>query len=230
MNIEEIISISIYKALRDKLVVDGWLPNIENFDIENDNIDVVETESISYENAKNQIKQTKGFCIEVFPFSSNQAKGLKSVPRIVLDIHHFLPGEIGLDTTTFYEKDEESGLYTRKKDIGVLSDLTFTIYAVGNSSTQIYIMNNIILSVLPYRGYIKRYNEDELKPYNNLFVDLIDKGKSNDLEEGVMERFFKYEIPDIQELESLILEGTVVPINEITLETGFEEHINEIED
>jgi hypothetical protein len=218
MTVEEIISITIYQSLREKLVVDGWLPDIVNYDIENEAIEIAETAMRMYNDALTAIKNNKGFAIELFPYSSNQARGYKKVPRIVVDLLEFLPGEIGNDTSVNYTKVEGESYYTRKQDVGMLSELYFMVYAVSNDVSQLAIMNELIMTVLPIRGYIKRYPDATLREYNNLFVDLIDKGKNTDLEEGVIERYYKYKIPDIAEIGPLVIEGNVPAINQINID------------
>ena len=108
--------------------------------------------------------------------------------------------------------------YVRKINNPVLSDLQFFVYAVANSVEQLYIMNEIIMSTLPYQGYIKKYNTEGLQPYNNLFVILNDKGVTRNNNEGVSERYFNYEIPDIQELPDVIAAIGISPIKEIKVE------------
>jgi hypothetical protein len=219
MFIEEIISKTIFKTLRQEVVSRGYLPNINNYDIDNTN-DTLAKEAIqSYKQAQLAIRNERGFCIEIFPFSNNQSKGYKSVPRIVVDVLEFLPGKIGLDPRSFFEFNSLSNSYIRKKSSPLLSELNFMVYASGNSAEQVILMNDIIMTCLPMRGYIKKYDEETLKPSNNWFIVLEDKGKRDNLEEGITERFYRFLIEDINELPDIVLEDNIPSIIHIELDT-----------
>lgn len=213
---EELIQLTIYHAIREMLVAEGWLPDIMNFDVENPDDTVASNAAKAYQAAMKQIATTKGFCIELLPFSSNQAKGYKKVPRIVIDTLQFLPSFIGNDTQVNYELQGE--YYIRTQSESLLSDLDFNVYAVGNDSKQMRIMNNLITQVLPKRGYIKKWNQQFL-PSGNFFVKLLDAQKDDDLPEGVMERIFRYQIPEVPELPDRLLAGTIPRMVQIDWET-----------
>lgn len=218
--IEEIISRMLFHTVREKLVIEGWIPDIKLFPgIDSNDPDVVETQSNLYNIACKNIKDTKGFCIEVLGFSSNQYRDDKRVARIVIDIQQFLPSETGSDTSVYYEKVTINGkdMFTRKQGIPLLSDLTFTVYAVASNTNQLMIMNNIIMQCLPIRGYVKPLNEDDLLPSRNYFMRLIDKGKTGELPLGIMERYYVYNIPDLQEIGPTSLEGNVPMITEVDI-------------
>ena len=202
MELEELIELTVFELIRKKLVQLGWLPDINGYNIESlvDSVAIAAAESFRADKAS--IANSKGFCIEVFPFSSNQAKGFKKVPRIVIDSLQFLPSMLGNDTKAFYELSGEK--YVLKQAESTLSDFSFNIYIVGNTAEQIRVMNHILMSVLPKRGYIKRYNED-FKASGNFYVKLLDAQKSEDLPEGIIERVFRYEIPEVSELEPTII-------------------------
>lgn len=218
MLIEQYIERTIYHAMREKLVVEGWLPDIMNYDVENPDPNIAKAAVDSYYAQMKTIANNKKFAIEVFNFGSNQTKGMKKVPRIVIDTLQFLPGMIGNDTTPQYVKNEETGYYTRETSESIRSDLNFNIYAVGNTSEQMRVMNNLIVSVFPKRGYIKTLDNSQLQLSGNFFVRMIDAQKDDDLPEGVMERIFRFEIPDLNEIDNQVLEGNISPMKEITTE------------
>lgn len=224
--IEKIISDTIFHSIREILIADGWYPDaksIPNYD--SNDINLAKAAKVTFENQKNNIVDNKGFCIDLLGYSSNQYKDIKKVPRIVVDIHQFLPNDIGTDTKVYYEKAEieSTEVYLRKRTNPLLSDLDFTIYIEGINSNQIIVMNEIVNRAIPYKGYIKPLNEESLLPYNNYFVHLIDKGRSSELLEGIMERFFSYRITDIMEIPENILSDYISKITEIDLETKTEE-------
>lgn len=219
---EEIIQLTIYHALREKLVVEGWLPDIFDYDVENPDKGISQLAVKAYTDAMKAIAATKGYCIEIFPFSSNEAKGYKKVPRIVIDTLQFLPGFLGNDTQMTYER--QGDYYVRVQSENLLSDLDFNVYIIGNTARQIRVMNDIVSQVLPKRGYIKRYNSDFLKS-GNYYIKLTDAQKSENLPEGIIERIFRYELPEVQDLPDTIFAGNISPIKTIETEVIVPEDI-----
>lgn len=218
--VEEVISRMLFHIIREKLVVTGWIPDIKLFPgIDSNDPDTVELQTILYNAECLAIKNAKGFCIEVLGFSSNQYRDDKRVARIVIDIQQMLPSETGSDTSVYYEKTTLNGkdFFTRKQGIALLSDLTFTVYAVAANTKQIMTMNQLIMETLPIRGYVKPLGEINLLPSKNYFVRLLDKGKTGELPLGIMERYFVYQITDLQEIGPTSLEGNVPVLTDITI-------------
>lgn len=215
---EDIVTKSIFHAVRERLVSEGYLFDLVAIDYDNptDTPEETKLKTDEYEQGMKDIANTKGYAIELFSFSNSQTKGYKKVPRIVIDIQFIIPGNLGNEVAKYYEKT--GNYYISKQSQPILSDLTFMVYAVGNSAKQMVVMNQLILQSLPTRGYIKLYSED-FKFSQNLFVDLIDKGKTDGLQEGTIERWFKYQIPDITEIDERIISDNIAPINDINLET-----------
>lgn len=214
--IEQIIVDEIYHTLRQKLVTLGYLPDIMDYDIMNSDTVIVNQQVLAYEAACKAIKDgPKGYCIDLISFSSNASKGEKKTPRIVIDVHQFLPGDIGNDTTVWYKKI--NNYYVRQRNSPLVSNLTFCIYAVAANSSQMVMLNHIIMNTIPALGYMKPTDSPDLLESNNFFVALRDKGHTPDLPAGIIERYFIYEIPDIQEIETITIPGNIVPISEIEL-------------
>lgn len=221
--IEKIVTDEIYETLRQKLVLLGYLPDILTYDTMNNDVNIVESEMTRYDTDLKAIVTAKGFAIDLKGFGSNLSKSEKAVPRIVIDIHQFLPGNLGNDTNIYYELHPD-GYYIRKRDAPVLSNLIFCVYAVAKNQQQIILLNDIIINTIPFRGYMKRTNEAALRYSNNFFVQIKDKGHTPGLPEGILERYFIYEIPDLQEIRPIIITGdNIVPISEIDTEIKLEE-------
>lgn len=225
MTTEKTISTLIFNAIREKLVVEGWTPDISlipNIDSTDPNLAEIAWEL--YNSQSNVIKTVKGFCIQPVGYSSNQYRDDKKVARIVVDIQSALPSTLGNDTAVFYEKQgtgtiEDPAYYIRKRSISLLSDIYFSIYAVGSNTNQVMVMNDIIMEIFPHRGYIKPENQVDLLPSGNFFMTLTDKGRTNELPIGILERYYIYKISDIQEIPDTVLSGTVPVIKEIDLTT-----------
>lgn len=224
MAIEKEITEMLFEVLRQKCVVEGWTPDIKLFpDTESEDPDLVEAAFESYYAAMRAIADTKGYSIEVLGFSSNQYKDNKKVCRIVIDVHQFLPSELGNETAPEYIKHEsETGeiYYTRMVGITSLSDLTFSVYALGYQAHQMITMNELIMECLPRRGYLKPLNEEQLLPSQNFFVRLTDKGRTGELPLGIMERYFVYQIMDCQETQGTILPGNIPAVVDISIESS----------
>lgn len=226
--IEKRITDMLFEVIRQKLVVEGWLPDITLFpDTQLDDPDLVEAAFDLFEAQMLTIAQTKGYCIDVLGFSSNQYKDEKKVCRIVIDVQQFLPSELGNETAPEYiphENPDGSIYYTRMQGITSLSDLTFTVYAIGYRSEQMIIMNKLIMECLPRRGYLKPKEEPALLHSQNFFIRLTDKGRTPELPIGLIERYFVYQVMDCQETEGTILPGNISAIKDISLETQVEDN------
>lgn len=223
MTTEQIVTRSVFESVRQRLVVNGWLPDITALDIDN----VTDTPAQSQQKMQQwqqqlkAIETSKGYAIELFNYGSNQAKGSKKVPRIVINNASFLPsGEIGNDPSVSYIK--QGDYYIKEQAENVLSDLMIIIYAIGNTDEQMYNMNQLILKGLSRRGYLKKYDLDLPLFSGNFFSVLTDKGETEALEEGVMERYFVYSIKDLAEIEPELGDEQIAPINDINIETELE--------
>lgn len=221
--LEQDIVDMLFEVLRQKVVVEGYLPDIKLFpDTQSNDPDIVEPAMELWMQAMKDIAADKGFCIDVQGFSSNQYKDDKKVARIVIDVHQFLPSELGNDTSVYYDKftnPDGSIYYIRKRGVSLLSDLTYSIYALGVNANQVILMNKMIMEVMPHRGYLKPLAEPTLLSSGNFFVRLIDKGRTFELPKGIIERYFVYQMTDLQETGPDTIPGTVPGINDITIDS-----------
>jgi len=222
-NLEELLERSIFHAIREKTVAEGYLPNINTFDVSNIDNTVAAAAKVSYENAKTNIFNTKGFVVDVFGVGNNQAKGLKKVPRIVVDTQTFQPGTLGGDTSPVYEN--VNGIFVKSSNPSLASDFFYNVYAVANNVKQLRVLTAIISSALPRRGYIKTYLDERLQFSGNILTVFTGSMDSDDLTEGVMEKVFSYASTDVfeglPETITTIVNGEefdLVPISEIKLE------------
>lgn len=225
-NLQELLERSIFHSIREITVAEGYLPDIKDYDIENTNLTEATLAKEQFELAKVNIVNNMGFVVDIFSSGNNQAKGIKKVPRIVIDTVSYLPGIMGGDTTPVYTNI--NGVYVKTKNASVTSDLTFNVYVVSNTIKQARILNAIISRALPRRGYIKTYLNSTIEFSGNIFIKFMMHGDSNDLAEGIIESYFNYEAPDIfenlPETIPTIVNGqpfNIVPISEIDSTTLF---------
>lgn len=213
---ETILERSIFTAIRDISVSMGYTLNISEYDLNNVDDNVVLSEQARYITDSKAIAESKGFYIEVFGFSTSQDKGHKKVPRISVHTRSFIPGQLGGDTTPNYEYNSVSNEYVRTKNPGQSNDYYFSIMITGNSTEQIRLLNSIVLTALPRRGYIKKYFDTTLQRSGNIFVEFTGSDEQDDNSEGVLERALMYSILDVFDMDDIITLDSVPPIIDIT--------------
>lgn len=202
-NTEEIIEKSVYLSIENILLREGYIPNIKLFDIENADINIARAAQNSYDAAVKAIQVSKGFAIELFGYTTNQDRGVKKVPRIVIDTEGFYPGSIGKDSTAQYKMNQTGTAYNKEFDGQKTSDLYFNIYLVANNVQQIRVLHGVLSESIPRWGYIPRYvDEDtpfELVSDGNIFIEYISYNQSDDEDRGVIEKVYRYMTPDVVE-------------------------------
>lgn len=205
-NIQELLERTIYHSLRLTTVAAGYVPDILQYDVENPDIAISVAESNRYKADLAAIKTEKGFAIELFNSGPAQQRGSLKVPRIVLQTEAFLPGGLGLDTTEQFDErpDGNFGVYANPF-LTQTSDMYFNIKLVGNSVKQERVLNGILLSTLPRRGYIKWADQPTLLPSQNIFVHWAGHGEDMIEEEGIIEKSHRFFIADVKELDPVLL-------------------------
>lgn len=215
-NIEEALERSIFHILRKKTVEYGYVPDVDNYDFTNPDKEVVRQANLAYKEALADIIADKGFAIELFNYANSQSYGTKKVPRIVVRTEAFLQGQLGTDTTVQYRLDEE-GKYKKYQSTSLLSDFYFHVYLIANTTEQIRVLHQIMVTSIPRRGYIPWYDKDFLK-HSNLLVRYISSADYEWNAEGIIEKAYRYEIPDAHEVEDYLINNEqVAPIEEIVV-------------
>lgn len=216
VNAQEVIERSIYHGIRSVVVELGYLPDIYTYDLENPNITIAEAEQERYQQDLYSIKQNMGFVVELFNYSTSQQRGKLKAPRLVIETESFGIGMLGVDPTLEYEKVQ--GVFKKKKNADILTDLYFNIRMIAKSSKQQRLLHQVIVNALPRKGYIKKYTENSLRPNNNLFVRYMSYADLSWTDEGILEKVYRYQIPDVNEVERYVQAEDVAPINNIILE------------
>jgi len=213
-NIEEALERSIYHALRLKIIEEGYLPNIDDYIIDDDNLVIAEASQIDYKNAIANIVKDKGFAVEIFNYSTAQQRGSLKPPRIVVDTQAFLPGLLGHDTTLDYKLNSDGTKFDGNRFVSLTSDFYYSVRLVANTTKQIRVLHGLMVSVLPRRGYIKWYGDTALRPTGNLLNRYVSNGDFSWNTEGIVEKVYRYEIPDVHEIDPEII-TSVAPITQI---------------
>lgn len=212
-NIQQELERTIYEAFRVTLVKEGYLPDINLFDVENEELEIAKAAQKAYlEAIANIADGPKGFAIELFSNSTAQQRGQLKTPRIVLETEGFYPGELGIDTTPKYIKNQE-GKYTVVNAPSETSDLFFAVRLVANNTKQIRILHGVNAVTLPRRGYLG-WHDKEFMRSGNLFFKYISFYQNEFPEEGIIEKIYRYMVPDVHEIDDLPI-GIAPPIIEI---------------
>lgn len=217
MLLEEAVERTIYHSLREEIVKRGYLPDIYDYDIENTDLTIAKSENIRYNVDLKAIKVDKGFAIEVFNYSNNQSYGDKEVPRIVIHTDSFIPGSLGLDPSRKYEKNID-GSFKVLKSVEMVSDFYFSLNLVANTVSSMRQLHDIMANVLPRRGYIKWYQDNGLRPYSNLLIQYLASADVSFLSEGIMEKVYKYMIPDVHEIDDKTIYDNIPAIINIQVD------------
>jgi hypothetical protein len=206
-NIQQDIERSIFEIIRLKLVEEGYLANIKSY-TQNQN------GANAYKAANNAIASTKGFYIEIFGAGSQQAKGEKTVPRIIIQPQRALPGDIGQPITSI-EKGGNS--YTQFKHPFTTSNYQIDIKAVWNTVVQYRIINAILAETVSTRNYIPFYNA--AVPTDNFFMENLNTGyDASDSEQGTTESVYMFQITDINLRNPQTIKSNGPLITQITTE------------
>lgn len=212
-NIQESLERSVYHAIRAVTVKEGYLPDITSYDIENTDNQIAKTEDKKYQQAMVDIVTAKGFCVEIFGTTPTQAKGALKPPRIIIDTQAFYPGSLGIDTTPSYRTNQGGG-YSVFTGASQTSDFYFNVRLVSNTTEQNRVLHGIMVNALPRRGYMKWYTEPTLRLFENIFIRYISFSEFNYNDEGIIEKVYRYEIPDTHEIDEQLIR-TVPKITEI---------------
>ena len=223
-DIEEALERSVFHKLRKKVVEFGYLPDITTFDVENSNAAIAKTAEEAYLAAIKAIAASSfGYAIEIFNYSNNQSYGSKDVPRIVIEMESFNQGQLGTDPSGRYVLNTTTGKYERVLDTSLLSDFYFNVHLIANTVKQIRKLHEIMVNALPRRCYIEWYNENGYKPSENLMVRYISMADYTFLQEGIIEKVYRYEIPDVHEIDPMIISSGISKITETNLEVKFKD-------
>jgi len=209
-NIQQLLERTIFEALREETVDNGFLPDITTF------LPSTQPNYDAYQAAIDAVAISKGFAIEIFGQASNHARGLKKIPRMVFEPQMFLPGALGGDSTRFYKSNGGGGFDAVLRP-PQSANFFFNIHLIGNTAEQLRIMQAIVSISLPRRGYIKLHDPTmEFPTDQNIFVRTIAFQDMGNKEEEILEKLYRYEIPDAYEIDDEFLEA-IAKMDEITL-------------
>lgn len=205
-NIQERLERTVFHSIRDLCIGLGYTPDISEFD-------QTAAGYQAYMKAFSDIAAgDRGFAIDVFNAGPASERQIKQVPRIVLDSQGFTPGDIGGDWAPVYQANENNK-YDKYRDFDLTSDFYFNIWTVARNITQQRILRAIISRVIPRRGYMALYNNEDIK-INTIFLS---SSKTFDFQvPGIMEHSDRYIFKDLHEVGRTFI-NEIPALTEITL-------------
>ena len=215
-NIQEVIELTLFHAIRLEVVSQGYLPDIMSF---------ADTPagSAAYEAAIQAVVTAKGFCCEVFNNSNPDDKGVKKIPRITLKSEMYMPGDVGGDSSrTYVEHINQQGTKYFSAHIRppMTVDFGFNIHLLCNNASQYRLMNSMLANAIPLRGYVPVFQRAGLNTETyNIFVENISFNAlpiSRD-DFAVLEYVLRYQVKDVFLVEFMQDLGNVAALNEIVL-------------
>jgi hypothetical protein len=182
-NVQEIMERSLFEVLRKELVDKGYLPDITSFPNTQQGF-------TDYNTAISNIVTIKGFAIELFNEGANTRKGIKKVPRIIINSGSFLPGSLGGDPQRYYL--DKGQYYSAMITPPQTADFFVNIHLISGSVEQERILNAILALALQRRSYIPFYDGTS----NTFFCRHMNFFNGDDMDTGIIEKIHAYQIPD----------------------------------
>lgn len=179
--------------------------------------------SISQAKQERAIKALGNKYIGIYGVGNNQARGIKQVPRITIDLTAYYPGDLGVEQFIIgdIEDNEQYALYEQPFET---KDTMFDIHLVANNSQDMRTLHQIMYTALPARGYIKPFREATLADYlnnpgllktGNIFLQVGNYYDHNDNDHGLLEKVYTYTCVDGLLDQKLSDGNQVSPIKEI---------------
>lgn len=216
-NIQDLVELTLFHALRLECVERGYLPNITGYS----------DDTIGFTQYRDDIKAIAeselGFAVEVFNNSNPQYKGFKKAPRIVIISENFLPGTTGVDGQELYEPIANNKFqgYTLPN---LLVDFTFRIHLIAETNLQLRTITSILAKAIPTMGYktlfLQEYPEEGPQTF---FINNIGFSDFSMAADDIIERVYRYEVDDLLNSELIAYTDKYAKLIEITLDN----HINQ---
>lgn len=215
VNLEEIIERSFYIALLHETLKRGLTINPDDYLV---NGLPTETTADRFEQDKKAIG--KKF-IYIFGIGNNLVRGPKDCPRITIELNAYYPGELGTEKFSVEESEENFDVieydYTTKST-------NLDIHLVANTQQEMRLLHDIMYRALPAKGYIKPYFNDyeswkstKISSTGNLYIEVGNFYDHPDLQHGLLEKVYTYEVSDGLILEEVVSQGEIVPIKDISV-------------
>lgn len=201
----EVIDRSIFKAIDDKLVLEGY-------SVDRSITGILEDEN-AWRAQEQLIIADKGFVVELFGLSNNHEKLEKKFPRIVYIPQRLMPGDIGNSPAYRYQFDTSGGVYDRLIDPNQTSEYQFKIGLHAVDAKQFRILHAIVASSIPHRQYVPLYDDNT----QQVLILQYSYQDDPDYRKGTLDGYYMYKVVDLFEHSADTID-TVPPITEIDLQ------------
>lgn len=209
-DIQSVIETTIFERIRVECVDKGYTPDITNVAYPNN-----PTGQTAWDTALKTIQTNVGFAIEVFNNASTQARGQKKVPRIVISPQPFLEGALGGDSSRVYSL-QNNGTFNATILPPQTSEYYCNIHLVANTAAQIRILQALLSLAIPVRGYIPIFDRNTLLfKTENIFIRKLNGYPIPQTAEGIMEFVYRFQVPDIFEVEERLVAAGLAKLVEI---------------
>ena len=211
-NIQDIVELSIFHAIRKVCVAEGYLPDITLYSNTPSGYDAYQAAMSAIANGQ------KGFCVEVFNNSNPQYKGLKKGPRIVLVSNNILPGSTGLEGSEHYV--EVDGAFQGYLPPNMSYDFTLSIHLVAVTGMQIKTLHSLLSKAIPSRGYKSIYlTEYPAEGEQTFFIENLGFADLFAAQDDLIEKVYRYQVPDLMNDDLIRYTTTHALLIQITLDT-----------
>lgn len=215
VNLEEIIERSFYIALLHETLKRGLTINPDDY-----LVDGLPTESTADQFEQDKKAIGKKF-IYIFGIGNNLVRGPKDCPRITIELNAYYPGELG--TEKFSVEESEENFDVIEYDY-ITKSTNLDIHLVANTQQEMRLLHDIMYRALPAKGYIKPYFNDyeawksnKISSTGNLYIEVGNFYDHPDLQHGLLEKVYTYEVSDGLILEEVVSQGEIVPIKDISV-------------
>ena len=215
VNLEEIIERSFYIALLHETLKRGLTINPDDY-----LVDGLPTESTADQFEQDKKAIGKKF-IYIFGIGNNLVRGPKDCPRITIELNAYYPGELG--TEKFSVEESEENFDVIEYDY-ITKSTNLDIHLVANTQQEMRLLHDIMYPALPAKGYIKPYfnnyeawKNTPIGATGNLYIEVGNFYDHPDLQHGLLEKVYTYEVSDGLILEEVVSQGEIVPIKDISV-------------
>lgn len=181
---QEIIERSMYTAILNTALKLGYTLDPSNY---------LPANSLNSQKLKEDMKKLDKF-VYVFGSGNSFSKDQKITPRIVIHEKGFYPGAIGIPRKLLLE-NEGIGFTATEVPYETI-DQYIDIHIVAQNQADIRLLHQLLFWSIPQRGYIKPYNAEKFLPTGNIFLELVNFFDRPDLEYGLIEKIYEFEVYD----------------------------------
>lgn len=204
-NIQLLIERSIEKRFYNILLEHGYIPDRTTYANDPD----------GYEAEKINIRNDKGFCVELIGNSVSTEAGDLKLPRIVIRGLGFYTGSLGNDPTVHYEYNGINDNYDAYIGPPASSNYRVEISLISNKVTQDRLLESVRQVAISNRTYIPFYDNSDTFLLTYGFVN-----QNPELSKGIIEKIYTYEAIDVFEQANQLVNSGIAKISEITLYEG----------